>query len=62
MSDNPLRATSLFNFAVTLSVPNHKMTLLPPEDYEAEALQDFIAVLFRDEVTQPDWVVHGGIF
>lgn len=42
-------------FAVTLSVPNHK-------DCEAEALQDFRAVLFRDEVTQPDWVVHGGIF
>lgn len=35
-----LDPASLFNITLTLSIPNHKMTLVPPEEFQAGALQD----------------------
>lgn len=42
------------NIRVTLSDAKHKMTLVPPEESGAWALQDLRALLLTDEVTQPE--------
>lgn len=48
------RPASLFNIIVTLLLLNHKITLVPPEEFQAETLQHFRALLLTDEVTQPE--------
>lgn len=40
LSDRPVTSASLFNISDTCSVPNHKMTLAPPEEFKVGALQD----------------------
>lgn len=54
LSGCPLSSALLFNITVTLSVPNRKMALAPPEEFKARPPQDFGALLLTDEVTQPE--------